>query len=344
MKKNVAGQIVGAQVTATNGTEYSGAVRVYYTLDGVPPQTLGSVGSGVCTHQGRGYHTYAPTQAETNGTLVSYNFSGTGAITTSVHIYTSFPQTVDNDVLASGATGFAAIDTVVDTINSNIGTAGANLTDLGGMSTAMKAEVEVEANDALVANDLDHLVKVAESSNVATNSVIAKLAAKGAGAVWSTYNNITDSLTAQKDLQVATAAHLTDIKGAGWTIEDLGLIVGNQNTAQTDLTQIVADTTDALTRLPTTAELAYIIANAKTGKPVTFTTSGGSTTAAVLALVDGAAASTVDDFYNGHLLVFNLGTLDNVVTDITDYVGSTKTATITAIPYAPTDSHTARLL
>ena len=97
-------------------------------------------------------------------------------------------------------------------------------------------------------------------------------------------------------------------------------------------------------RTPTAAQLAYIVANAATGVPVTFTTSGGSTTAAVLNLVDGSAASSTDDQYNGRLLVFNNSTLNMVVTDITDYDGATKTATITAIPTAPTATHTARLI
>lgn len=38
-----------------------------------------------------------------------------------------------------------------------IGAAGASLTDLGGMSTGMKAEVESEVSDALVAINLDHM-------------------------------------------------------------------------------------------------------------------------------------------------------------------------------------------
>ena len=41
---------------------------------------------------------------------------------------------------------------------ARIGAAGASLTDLGGMSTGMKAEVESEANDALIAVHLDHLL------------------------------------------------------------------------------------------------------------------------------------------------------------------------------------------
>lgn len=97
-------------------------------------------------------------------------------------------------------------------------------------------------------------------------------------------------------------------------------------------------------RTPTAAQLAYIVANAATGLPVTFNTAGGSTTAAVLNLVDSAAASATNDQYNGRLLVFTDGTLKGVVTDITDYDGETKVATITAIPFAPTSSHNARLI
>jgi len=147
---------------------------------------------------------YAPIQADTNGDYLTFQFVLSGAISATIQTYTDFPQTVDNDVLAAGATGFAAIDTVVDsilvdtgttlpatlgspagadmsadvaavkvdtaailvdtgttldgkinTIDTNvdsilvdtaeIGTAGAGLTDLGGMSTGMKAEVLAEA-------------------------------------------------------------------------------------------------------------------------------------------------------------------------------------------------------
>ncbi|MCP5010421.1 MAG: hypothetical protein GY942_10615 [Aestuariibacter sp.] len=97
------------------------------------------------------------------------------------------------------------------------------------------------------------------------------------------------------------------------------------------------------TRTPTAAQLAYMVANSATGVPVTFTTSGGTTTNAVLNQVDGAGASSTADQYNGRLLVFTNGTLKDVVTDITDYDGSNN-ATITAIPFAPTATHTARLI
>ena len=175
-----------------------------------------------------------------------------------------------NELQADDVPGLiSALDAVVDTVKADtaailidtaeIGTAGAGLTDLGGMSTGMKGEVNAEADTALA------------------------------------------------DYDGPTNAEM-------------------------------------VARTPSAAQLAYIVANAATGMPVTFTTSGGATTTAVLNNVDGSAASAVDDQYNGRLLVFTSGSLKGVVTDITDYVGSTTTATITAIPTAPLSSHSARLI
>jgi hypothetical protein len=138
MKKNVAGQKVGSQmITAADGTVFTSTVTAYVTGD-AGTQAIGTVGSGVCTHEGNGYHTYAPSQAETNYDLTAFTFIGTGAIATTLQAYNSFPQTVDNDVLAAGATGFAAIDTVVDSIlldTAEIGPAGAGLTNIGTIAT-----------------------------------------------------------------------------------------------------------------------------------------------------------------------------------------------------------------
>lgn len=51
---------------------------------------------------------------------------------------------------------------------SQVGTAGIGLFDLGGMSTAMKAEVELEATEALVADNLDHFMQAAVDTNLQT--------------------------------------------------------------------------------------------------------------------------------------------------------------------------------
>lgn len=96
MKKNVASQRVGAQmVSATDGSAFTGAVTVAVTGD-AGTQATGSVGAGACTHEGNGYHTYAPAQAETNYDLVAFTFTGSGAVPVTVSIYTSFPQTGDS--------------------------------------------------------------------------------------------------------------------------------------------------------------------------------------------------------------------------------------------------------
>lgn len=95
MKKNVASQSIGAQlIDATTGAAFTGAVTVYVTGDN-GTQAVGSVGSGACTHEGNGYHSYAPAQAETNYDHIAFTFIGTGAIPATVQLYTDFPQTGD---------------------------------------------------------------------------------------------------------------------------------------------------------------------------------------------------------------------------------------------------------
>lgn len=101
MKKNAAGQVIGAEmVTAADGSAFVGAVTAYHTIDG-GSQTIGSVGSGICTHEGNGFHTYTPTTAETNGNHIGWTFIGTGAVPATIQVYPGFPQSVDNDIKLS---------------------------------------------------------------------------------------------------------------------------------------------------------------------------------------------------------------------------------------------------
>ena len=101
MKKNVAGQIIGAEmITASDGSVFTGAVTAYYTING-GAQTIGSVESGICTHEGNGFHTYTPTAAETNGEHIAWTFIGSGAVPVTIQVYTGFPQSVDNDTKLS---------------------------------------------------------------------------------------------------------------------------------------------------------------------------------------------------------------------------------------------------
>lgn len=89
MVKNTGSQRIGCQmVSATDGSAFTGSVTVSVTID-AGTQATGSVGSGACTHEGNGYHTYAPAQAETNGTLIAFTFTGTGAVPATVQVFTT---------------------------------------------------------------------------------------------------------------------------------------------------------------------------------------------------------------------------------------------------------------
>lgn len=136
MKKNVSGQKIGAQmVSATDGSAFTDSVTVYVTGD-AGTQAVGSVGGGACTHEGNGYHTYAPAQAETDYDLIAFTFVGAGAVPATVQVFTGFPQTGD---------GYALI-----------GAAGAGLTALP-WNAAWDAEVQSEVADALEAAIADSI-------------------------------------------------------------------------------------------------------------------------------------------------------------------------------------------
>ena len=125
MKKNTASQTVGAQlINKTDGSAVtSGTTTVYVTGDG-GTQATGTVGSGAATHEGNGYWTYAPAQAETNYDLAAFTFVNTSAITTTIQIYTSFPQTGDNFArlgAPAGASVSADIAAVAGYIDTEVG-------------------------------------------------------------------------------------------------------------------------------------------------------------------------------------------------------------------------------
>jgi hypothetical protein len=267
--------------------------------------------------------------------------------------------------LLKGATGLVAIDTVVDAIKvvtdkftftvanqvdaNTLSVGGTTQTagDVGADTAAILADTnELQTDDipgtlATIAAYIDTEVA---AILVDTGTTLPALIGTPAGA------DIAADIAAVKVDTAATLVDTAEIGVAGAGLTDLGGMSTGMKAevnaeADTALTDYDGPTNAEMeARTPTAAQLAYIVANAATGLPVTFTTAGGSTTAAVLNQVDGAAASAVDDQYNGRLLVFIDGTLKGVVTDITDYDGGTTTATITAIPTAPTSSHNARLI
>lgn len=185
MKKNVAGQFVGAQmINASTGAAFTGAVTAYVTGD-AGTQALGSVGSGACTHEGNGYHTYAPSQAETNYDLVAVTFIGTGAIPVTVQIYTSSPQSGD----AYARLGAPA----------------------GASVSADVAAVKAVLPAALVSGRIDASVG-AMANNVLTASAI------NADAI--TAAKLAADVTTELQAGLATAAALTTVSGKIDVIDD----------------------------------------------------------------------------------------------------------------------------
>ena len=197
MIKNTAGQKIGAQmVSATDGSAFTGSVTVSVTID-AGTQATGSVGSGACTHEGNGYHTYAPAQAETNGTLIAFTFTGTGAVPATVQVFTTgydptvanLPANVkaisddttaaDNLELAADGTGYnlgggsvvaasvtGAVGSVTGAVGSVTGNVGGNVT--GSVGSVAGAVASVTGN--VGGNVVGSVASVTAGVTVTTNN------------------------------------------------------------------------------------------------------------------------------------------------------------------------------
>ena len=97
---------------------------------------------------------------------------------------------------ASISADILVIDNFVDGLETTIGVLGAGLTDLGGMSTTMKGQVQTECDDALVSMNLDHLVGTATAiPAIPAGTYIDQMMDDGTAV----YDRTTDSLQAVRD-------------------------------------------------------------------------------------------------------------------------------------------------
>lgn len=172
MKKNVASQVVGVQmVSATDGSAFTGSVSVSVTGDG---GTQAGGGGSAPVHEGNGFHSYVPTQAETNFDHIAFTFTGTGAVPRTVQVYTTFPQTGDSFARlgapagASVSADIAAIEAQTD----DIGAAGAGLTALGDARLAnLDAAVSTRATPAQVNSEVDAALDTAIPGSPTAGSI-----------------------------------------------------------------------------------------------------------------------------------------------------------------------------
>jgi len=155
MQKNVAGQKIGAQlVSATDGSAFTGSVTVYVTGD-AGTQAVGSVGSGACAHEGEGYHTYAPAQAETNYDLIAFTFKGTGAVPVTVQVYTR----VDANVLTAAGTAWNSGAITEGTFSTTAGSfAPLGIIDQGTAQSATSTGLVLRAGASFADNVLRNCV------------------------------------------------------------------------------------------------------------------------------------------------------------------------------------------
>lgn len=305
MKKNVASQKVGAQlIAAADGTPFTGSVTVAVTVD-AGTQATGSVGSGACTHEGGGYHTYAPAQAETNGDLIAFTFSGTGAISTTIQVYTLpttgvlAPATV-NRTLVVDASGLADANTVKvgPTGSGTAQTAGDIISYLNGI-VLYKGTIHSSGNDTT------HIVFT--SATLADDSIIDNMLV-----IEDTSGNVKEcKWVIDWDLATATATLDSALSFTPEASNDrywLMNIKRNVNVVDIDPT-ITTEIVDAVV--------------ARFSDDVGTAQAGGSTT---ITLRSGAVAT--NDYYNGAIVTIYGGTGEGQSRRITGYVGSTRVATV----------------
>lgn len=139
-------------VTASDGSAFTSAVTCLVTKDG--GTQVASANS--VTHEGNGFHTYPPSQAETNADHIGFTFTGTGAVPQSVQVYpraltpdvnvaqiSTDSTAADNAESFFDGTGYAGTGNVIPTVSS--------VTALG---TQAKADVNAEVVDVITVDVL----------------------------------------------------------------------------------------------------------------------------------------------------------------------------------------------
>lgn len=250
MKKNVAGQFISAEmITRADGTDFTGTVSVAVTKD----NGTQTAGTGTVTHKGSGHHSYAPVQAETNADRVVFTFTGTGAITASPQVFTSFPQTADalqpttaGRTLDVNATGEAGLD-----LNNTTGTWAAAQFASNFLTAAKIATAALNGKGDWNIGKTGYALSTAGilaiwnqlTSALTTASTIGKLLVDNIDAAISSRNSVTPNTVAPDNAGIA--ANGVAIAAVPTAVEnrvemdvnsiDLNAILDNQTTINTNV-------------------------------------------------------------------------------------------------------------
>ena len=203
MKKNTAGQVIGVQMTAAaDGTPFAGTVTCQYTIDGGA-----QVAGAVVSLEANGFYTMPVNATISNGDHIAFTFIGTGAIASTVQVYTSFPQTVDNDTKIT----LAQLD--LDTITSTDGV-------LIGQT----------ALDAVWDEVLDGTHNVNKSAGKRLRQVDAAFTVHSGTAQAGTANTITLDALAEPTNDIYNGDRCIIVGGTG--VEEHGLIIAYNGTTK----------------------------------------------------------------------------------------------------------------
>lgn len=177
MLKNTAGQKIGGQlISLSDGTIVTTGTTTVYVTGDAGTQAAGSVGAGACTHEGNGYWTYAPAQAETNYDLVAFTFVNTAAVTGTVQVFTSSSSSDPWATAIPGAYGAGTAGKIVgDNINATISSR-ASQTSVDTVDDLLDTEVAaIKADTAAILIDTAEigtagagLTALATAANLAT--------------------------------------------------------------------------------------------------------------------------------------------------------------------------------
>ena len=167
-------------VSSEDGSAFTGTVTVYVTGDG-GTQAIGTVGSGICTHEGNGLHTYLPAQAETNYTHIAFTFIGTGAVPVTIQVYTNIdtqlldiqsrlPATLDSGNMRSSVQSIAADTLTASALAADAVAEIAAAVGGSGGSGARTVTITVTLNSNAVEGATVRLTKSAETYTGTTNA------------------------------------------------------------------------------------------------------------------------------------------------------------------------------
>jgi len=221
MKKNVASQVIGAQmVSSSDGSAFTGSVTVYVTGNG-GTQAAGSVGSGACTHEGNGFHSYAPAQAETDYDHIAFTFVGTGAIPATVQVFPNFPQSGDT-FARLGAPAGASVSADVAAVKSQTAAIETDTQDIQSRIPAALVSGRMDASVGAVASGVDFSATMKASINTEADTALSDV-------------GLTTTITGRIDAAVSTRASASDLSTvAGYLDTEIAAILADTNELQTD--------------------------------------------------------------------------------------------------------------